>query len=207
MKTEKASLGIKAAAYAAGATAVLSGVPTPARAAIIYQDPADIAVPNTTGGIYLDLVTGTASTINFAGFDINPYGAIDGLSFYTSTADYVAPTTAGPASALAPGAFIGATDAFTTAFSGTNFRVTGAELLGLRFINSTTGATNYGWIEFTTTGATGFPATINRWAYEDSGASINAGQTVVPEPGSVAMVGAMGLGAAGLRAWRRRKAA
>jgi hypothetical protein len=49
--------------------------------------------------------------------------------------------------------------------------------------------------------------TLTGWAYEDSGTMINAG--TIPEPGSaaLAMGGALVLGAAGLRQWRKRKSA
>jgi len=61
----------------------------------------------------------------------------------------------------------------------------------------------------------GIPAnmsvTLTDWAYDDSGAKIIAGaiSEPVPEPSSaaLAMSGALVLGAAGLRQWRKRKAA
>ena len=42
------------------------------------------------------------------------------------------------------------------------------------------------------------------YAYEDSGAGIQAG---VPEPTTMALLGVMAAGALGVRAWRKRKAA
>jgi hypothetical protein len=68
-----------------------------------------------------------------------------------------------------------------------------------------TNATNFGWVHLNTTGTTGFPATIVDYAYEDSGASIMAGQ--MPEPSTFALLGVMAAGALGVRAWRKRKAA
>ncbi|MEI6033328.1 MAG: hypothetical protein WCS65_03480 [Verrucomicrobiae bacterium] len=70
---------------------------------------------------------------------------------------------------------------------------------------------NYGWVGMSAATATpGVPAnmsvTLTGWAYDDSGAKIAAG--AIPEPAtnaSLAMGGALVLGAAGLRQWRKRK--
>ncbi len=212
MKSSKKLLGTKVAAYAIGAAA-FAGRTTTAHTAIIYTDPPDISVPNNIDGVYLDLTTGQASLSSIAGYDLNPFAVTAGMSILTpmdgggALADVGGP--AGEPVALAAGALIGADSPYRDgATVATNFRVTGTEFLGLRFVNDDTGAINYGWVEFTTTGNTGFPATINRFAYEDTGASILAGQTAaVPEPGTTAMLGTLGIGAAGLRAWRRRQKA
>lgn len=210
MKSSKASLATKVALYAVGA-ATFTGGATTSHAAIIYTDPSDITVPNNIGGVYLNLTTGQASTAAIPGYDLNPFAVTDGMSFLTPMdgggvlADVAG--ASGQAVALSAGALIGSGSPYRSgAAIATSFRVTGTEFLGLRFVNDTTGTINYGWVEFTTTGNTGFPATINRFAYENTGTSILAGQTgVVPEPGTVATLGAFGLGAAGLRAWRRKK--
>ncbi|MFM8331056.1 MAG: PEP-CTERM sorting domain-containing protein [Candidatus Methylumidiphilus sp.] len=61
----------------------------------------------------------------------------------------------------------------------------------------------YGWAEVNIDGQN-IAYTINRWAYNNTpAASIMAGQTV-PEPGTLSLT-LLGLGAAGVRAWRRRK--
>ena len=99
-----------------------------------------------------------------------------------------------------------------SAFSGSS------KYLLFSFDNS--GTPNYGWIELTatTTGVTGssdpyqsaYSATLGNWAYDNSGATILAGQTVpVPEPATatLAMGGALVAGAAGLRRWRKQRAA
>ena len=64
----------------------------------------------------------------------------------------------------------------------------------------------YGWIRVNGGPTQGFPATIVDWAYEDSGGGILTGATQVPEPSSLAL-GFLAAGAAGVAAWRRRKAA
>ena len=87
----------------------------------------------------------------------------------------------------------------------------------LLFDFNNSGTTNYGWLEIKTltTGVVGegqsnYSATLGTLAYDDSGATILAGQTVpVPEPSSaaIAMGGALVAGAAGLRRWRKDRAA
>ncbi len=87
----------------------------------------------------------------------------------------------------------------------------------LLFDFNNSGTTNYGWLEIKalSTGVVGegksnYSATLGTLAYDDSGATITAGQTVpVPEPSSaaLAMGGALVAGAAGLRRWRKDRAA
>lgn len=204
----------KLAAYtAAGVALAASAVPSGAKAEIIYSGPLTLAVPNNVAGIYLDLVTGTTNTSFFTGYDINPYGSgSSGLTLLAGAgASYVAPAVGDTPSALLPGAYIGSADFFTSNSTATNFKVTGTEFLGIKFVNTATGGTDYGWIQFQTTSATGFPATILGYAYNNTtGDPILAGQTTAaPEPGVTAILGlgALGLGAAGVRRWRRSKQA
>ena len=82
---------------------------------------------------------------------------------------------------------------------------------GFRFTD--TGLTNefYGWAELNLDTASPGTVTINRWAYNDvAGGSIKVGQTTadtaVPEPGTLSLT-LLGLGAGGVRAWRKRKLA
>ena len=79
--------------------------------------------------------------------------------------------------------------------------------IGFRFNPS--GSTElYGWANVTLTNGNGFGTfVINEWAYDDSGSSIQTGQTsAVPEPATYALgLGALALGAAGLRRMRQRK--
>jgi hypothetical protein len=69
----------------------------------------------------------------------------------------------------------------------------------------------YGWVGMSAATVTpgtfaNMSVTFTNWAYDDTGAKIAAG--AVPEPAtaaSLAMGGALVLGAAGLRQWRKRK--
>jgi hypothetical protein len=65
----------------------------------------------------------------------------------------------------------------------------------------------YGWVCMSDATVANMSVTLTGWAYDDTGDKINAG--AIPEPGtaSLAMGGALMLGAAGLRQWRKRNAA
>ena len=79
--------------------------------------------------------------------------------------------------------------------------------IGFRFNPSGTEVL-YGWANVTLTDGGSYGTfVINEWAYDDSGSSIQAGQTSAdPEPATYALgLGALALGAAGLRRMRQRK--
>jgi hypothetical protein len=71
--------------------------------------------------------------------------------------------------------------------------------------------TCYGWASITVTENAGNmgTVTINSWAFENNGGNIIVGDAgAVPEPAEAALgLGALALGAAGLRRWRKAKAA
>ena len=149
---------------------------------------------------------GASSGSSFTGYDIDPYGTT-ALEFYSPTGSAVVGTAAAGATSLALGTTISSTSGFVTSVAtGPAFDTIGTEFLGLRFKNDTTAGTDYGWIEFVTTSATGFPATIVGYAYNNTtGGSIAVGQiTNVPEPGTTAALGlgALALGAVSVRRLR-----
>jgi len=210
------TLGLRAntrlAGYAALAGAALAA-PAVAKATIIYSGsipfPANFVIPNNFDGVYINFVTGQTGTATFTGFNWDPYNGGTGLQFFwgggvngglsLDTTTYA--TLAFGTPITSANTYLNVTSTAATA----NWRA-GADLyLGVRFVNSVTSATNYGWVHLTTSGATGFPATIVDYAYENSGGSILAGQ--VPEPTTFALLGVMAAGALGVRAWRKRKAA
>jgi hypothetical protein len=150
-------------------------------AAVIDSGPVNLPVPVTIAGIYLNLVT-NASGITPAlapGWDFNPFSSGGSLAFFTSASvtnvsNVVGSGTA--ATALTAGATIGPASTFaatgTVSTLGTAFRNTGTEYVGVRFNNEATGLLNYGYVELQTTAATGFPATIRRYVYENTGLPI-----------------------------------
>lgn len=181
-----------------------------AQAALVYVDPPDISLPaSTNAGFYLNVATGeyTVDGTVPSGWDIYIYKFATG----NGNLHFGAPSdgSGGFEGALLnsplnldPGTYIGPNSSF---YGGTGltaaFHQDGTELAGFRFLNEATGQTDYGWIELTTTAPSGYPATVNRYAYDDAGNAVFAG--VVPEPGSLTALAVGGLVAAG--AWLRRQ--
>jgi hypothetical protein len=158
---------------------------TGADATVMCVASANLTVPATSEGLYVNLVTGVSgqTEASVPGFDIDIYAAVSTnptgqMRFYwgpaaTGGAGVVSSgdsylvlgqgAVIGPASSFSRAAFTGDTSAWqsgTTAF------------LGMRFLNESGASTTYGWIELSTTAPLGFPATILSWCYEDSGAAI-----------------------------------
>jgi hypothetical protein len=146
-------------------------------------------VPATLDGVYANVVTGALQTVGpfTAGWDINAYATGGNLNFFFTTQGGQAMTDGTAYLALSAGAVIGPAGTYSTA-TGTatsmaNWRATQTgKYVGLKFINEGAGgATNYGWIQLDTTGATGFPASIKGFCYQNDGTQILAGGTVPVE--------------------------
>lgn len=161
-----------------------------ALAAIVCASP-NLDVPNTIDGIYLNMVTGQSGS-SVPDWDINPYNNSAGLTFYGagSPQGILASGTAGTSAetvVLTAGTMISPTPApnFYNQYQtrGTAFQTAGTRLLGVRFQNEATSTVNYGWVEIVS-GSTsgGFPATISRYCYENTGVAIAAGDTGAPPP-------------------------
>lgn len=147
-----------------------------------------ITIPNNIDGVYVNFVTGTTGTSSGAvpGFDFDPYsGGADGMNFYfgggaDANNGAVFDGTIYPV--LANGTVIGAASTFglgTADTTMTAWRAGATGFLGVRFTNEATSAANFGWVNITTTAGTGFPATINSYCYDNTGADIMAGTTPV----------------------------
>ncbi len=201
-----------------GAAAVFAAAPS-AHADVIYTNltATPLSITNSIDGIYLNVVTGVsgASGAAVTGWDINPYNNGAGLTFYgaASPSGVMAtgtPGTTAVATALAAGAVISSAGQFNQFQTvGTAFQGGGMSYLGFRFQNEATGQQDYGWLLVSSTAGNGFPTSILGYAYENTGASIMAGQTTaaVPEPSTYAMFGLAFASFAGLSAWRRRRSA
>lgn len=184
MKKSMFSRAAFAGAIAVGAMTLGS----PAAFAAVVCNTTPIAIPQNIDGVYLNLVTGATGTTGTGtvGWDFNPYASSSStlLSFNGATGSgYV--SSGGVISALASGAPIDASNTYltgiqTSATAMGTYRagVTSATYLGFRLTEG--GNTYFGWINMTTGGPNGFPATINSYCYENTpNTQITAGTTPV----------------------------
>ncbi len=178
-----------------------------------------IAIPANVDGVYLNFLNGATGTSAgaVAGFDFNPFLTNSVFTlFWNNTAPSV---SGGVASAVSGGTYTdlpnGSVVSSASIFSASsgaggaaatiNFQTAGQHVLGFKFYNEATAATNYGYVNITNGAAAGFPATITGWVYENTGAAITV--SAVPEPSTAVMLslGALALGAANLRKIRRQR--
>ena len=205
MSSLKSRLNMHFTACAAVAATAVAAAPQQAEATIQWSGAININIPTTTAGVYVNIQTGAFGTAAATpGWDINPWSS-SGLGFFNPTAPaggvYVVSGTG--AANLTPGTLISGASTFcsgsSTVFSQWNLNSSN-NLLGFRF-NDGGGNLRFGWARISLSGTiTAQPRAIVEYAYEDSGAGIQAG--AIPAPGAVAL-----LGAAGLMGSRRRRSA
>lgn len=189
-----------AAVAAAAGAAVVANVGT-AEAAIVHTPGANIPINADFSGVYLNVVTGATgfSSGGTPGWDLNPWLSGSAGNMFTPTGG--GSMSSAPESGvlnLAPGTPITAAGPWDTGTASAAAYGSSDVLMGFRFTNENAGQVQYGWARLRFP-VTGNPGIIYEYAYEDTGASINAG--AVPAPGSF---GLLALGAAAL-AGRRRK--
>lgn len=159
---------------------------TSAQAAEVCSQLLNLDVPATTEGLYLNLVTGISGTSESAvpGFDVNLYAAANTtpsgqMKFYwgaESTGGAGVASSGDSYAVLGPGEVIDGDALFTrAAFTGDTsaWQAGTSGYLGMRFRSETPDIIVYGWLALTTTAPLGFPATIEGWCYDDSGAAIS----------------------------------
>ena len=181
---------------AAAAATVVAGA---ANAAIVHWANANLVVPNTIDGLYINVETRTSGSAGsvVAGWDINPYSATS-LTWFNATGTgmmrYPGVTT-GSAGNLAAGTEIGATGSFgsgavTVGSAPGNWVLNSVNIFGFRFVASD-GLTHYGYGFFQIgSSISGADRMITDIFYEDvAGTAI----TVVPAPGAIALLGLAGL--------------
>jgi len=188
---------------AAAAASVVAGA---ADAAIVHWADANLVVPATIDGLYINVETRTSGSAGSAvsGWDLNPYAATS-LTWFNATGTGMMRfpgVTTGSAGNLALGTVVGAAGSYgsgavTVGAAAGNWQLNASNYFGFRFVGAD-GGTKYGWGRFVI-GASIFGAdrTIAEIAFEDSGASINVG--TVPAPGAIVLLGLAGL------AHRRRR--
>ena len=86
-------------------------------------------------------------------------------------------------------------------FPNSQWTTAGQGYVGFRFTDPA--GTEYGWASLTLNGTPNNAITLNSYAFTTAGEVITAGQTAIPEPGSLAL---LAMGGAGLLAWRQRRA-
>jgi hypothetical protein len=132
-------------------------------------------------GLYINWLTGDTcdSTLGVFcqthnnGYDFNPYGAAT-LTFFWPTINAGNCVSAGGTSCdiLTSGATVGPGSTFATANAANFILGNSTGYLGFSFTNINTATTNYGYALFTSGAGTGFPATLVRYWYDNSGAAI-----------------------------------
>lgn len=202
------------AAAVVAATAVTSG----SEAAIVYSGLKNIAVPATTDGVYVNLITGANSSAPVAGWHINPWGTT-GLRFGTAypvpDVYFVGLTPAGSTSSggtavnLALGSLIkfdgtstaGASSmnaAYGWSFTGSaaafgtatqQWKLNSDNYLGVLAFEGD-GSVLKAWVRISV-GATNLQRTIVDWAYELDGGDLVVG--AVPAPGAAALLAIAGV--------------
>lgn len=184
MNTKTFSRTSVAGLLAAGA--MTFGAPA-AYAAIVCASP-NLALPQNIDGFYINLVTGATGTSGSgtAGWDFNPYASSSNtLLSFNIASGAGAVSSGGVITPLSAGTPINASSTYltgiqtsATAMGSYRAGVASGSYLGFRFTESSN--TYYGWLNFTSTGPNGFPATLVNYCYENTpGAEITAGTTPV----------------------------
>ncbi len=198
------SLRGRLARHLAVAATVAAGAGS-ANADIIYWGDANLVIPATIDGLYINVETQQTGSSGGStpGWDINPYSAT-GLTFFNASGSGIfrLPGATTPSS-VAIGTVIDASGTFSGGSASTSSAVgawtlNASNYFGFRFVASD-GGTKYAWARFVIGSALNDPSRmIAEIAYEDSGSAIVVG--AIPAPGAVAL-----LGLAGLAGSRRRR--
>jgi MYXO-CTERM domain-containing protein len=215
---------VSCAVIAAGVTVL--GLAERSHAAVVYSGPLSITgAPKTA--IFTDFDTAATSTTNIPGWDVAisvasinlgtefslqasvqssagvDLGGFVGGGFSVSKLD--AGVTVGPSSTFT----LNTQPVFQMADSVNNFYIWNGgvtnKFLGIEF-KAADGTLHYAWEELNVNATTVVPTVVG-WAYESTpNTAIVTGDTgtAVPEPSSAATLGALALGAAGVRSRRRK---
>ena len=185
-------------------------------AAIVAWQNANLVIPNTIDGLYINVqtkATGTSGS-SVAGWDINPYSAT-ALTWFNATGTGMMRfpgVTTGSAGSLVAGTVVGPTGSFgsgavTVGSNPGNWKLNSNNNFGFRFV-AADGGTKYGWGVFAIfSSISGADRMIRDIYFEDSGASITIpglSSSTVPEPCGLA---ALAAGIGGILLRRRRAAA
>jgi hypothetical protein len=164
-----------------------------AQAQVVYSGPVNLAIPNTTAGLYVNVINGSTfsgpGTFPVLGgpganFDFNAFGASAWTLFSPTTSGqsaptvpltsrgYVASSTTGPAAVLTVGQMIDGASIFNTGSPSASALSTGAPVIfGFRFRNegpnlgsAADDTVHFGWARVQL--SPGQPGTLIDYAYE-----------------------------------------
>ena len=150
-------------------------------------------VPFNIDGLYLNLVTGATGTAGFAGYDVNPYFS-GSATPATALFRLLTPSTGGTvatgavATALTAGSLISSASTFTSGVVNANSATSGINFFGIRFVNESTGLTNYGYltVQQLANPPVAGSVTLLSYSYDNTGAGITV--AAVPEPSTALML-------------------
>jgi hypothetical protein len=181
---------------AAAAAATLVGA---ANAAIVTWN-CNLVVPNNIDGLYLNVETQVFGSVAsmVPGWDLNPYGtSTTSMSWFGAAAPSGCVTGLGQGgttvavASLSAGTVVDAASTFGNTASSTSaggWVLNAANYFGFRFLGGD-GLTHYGCGKMTM-GATMGVRTLDFVCFESTA---NAGITVIPAPGAIALLGLVGL--------------
>ena len=156
--------------------AALCVVSSSALAAVVDSGVVNLPITANLDGLYLNVVTGVSANATVAGWDFNPFLAGGNLAFFSSNTAANVNALVGVGTVitpLMPGAVVGPASTYATVgtvgTAATSFRATGTSFAGFRFQNEANGnAVHYGYAQLTTTAATGFPAVLVRFVWDNT---------------------------------------
>lgn len=144
---------------------------------IIDSGVVNLSVPDSFDGLYINWATGDTCTSSCSGgtYNFNPYDNGSTLAFYwpqNASSEGGVSLDGTTYAVLGSGVEIGPSSTYVVSTSSTasvNWAAGADGYVGFRFVCAAPGGFCYGYAHLTTTGATGFPATIVEYWYNQAG--------------------------------------